>query len=61
MNADKNIDELMAAAAGITAKNKGCATDILPYSKTDLQFTSSVYRQARGCARLVDYYPSTDE
>ena len=33
LNADKNIEELMAAAAGTTAENRGCATDILTFER----------------------------
>ena len=49
----------MAAAAGRTTENREWATDMV-IRKMIEQSTSNVYRLARGCAELIDYYPSTD-
>ena len=52
MNAEKNIEELIAAAAGRTAEIREWAADIVIFGRRMIvQSTSSVYRMARGCAR----------
>ena len=61
MNAEKNIEELIAAAAGRTAEIREWAADIVIFGRRMIvQSTSNVYRLARGCARLADSCPSTD-
>ena len=42
MNADKNIEELMAAAAGRTAENRGWATDIVIFGR---KMTKTIHKQ----------------